>query len=420
MLDIRTLTLANSLVAFLCVVISLDVWASGRRFLRGTGYWFLGFLLLAIGLACIGLRGVVAPIVSYGLANLSVYLGCALQFMGILAFTGKPTRPVLYLGLAILLFCVHAYFIFGSPNLAARLVIYNLYNVAIDIAAMALFLSAPKEGMRRTYWLAAWIFFLYGLLYVFRTATIFIQDPGSDLFSSGVLEAVYFLASMILIASVAFVELKLVNSSLIVRLEEGAREKVLLVREMSHRTKNNLALADSLVALEGHRFEDPRVLGSMEAIRSRLRSIGLLHDSLYRLEAVGRSVRLDIYLRSVVEALAESAGPVVVEGHLEEVEADLDTAIPIGLITGELVTNSLKYAYPTGASGRILVSLGREGASCRLIVRDWGRGFADKPEGGLGGLLVSSLAQQLGGQLYWESEGGAVTELVFSPAGPAH
>lgn len=419
MLDIRTLTLANSLVAFLCVVISLDVWASGRRFLRGTGHWFLGFLLLAIGLACIGLRGILPPILSYGFANLCVYLGCAVQFMGILAFTGKRTRPLLYLGLAILLFCVHAYLIFVSPNLALRLVIYNLYNVAIDVAAAVLFLTSPKKGMRRTYWLAAWIFFLYGLLYVFRTATVFIQSPGSDLFASGVLEAVYFLASMILIASVAFVELKLVNSSLIVRLEEGSQEKVLLVREMSHRTKNNLALADSLVALEGHRFDDPRVQGSMEAIRSRLRSIGLLHDSLYRLDAAGRSVRLDTYLRSVVEALAESAGPVLVEGQLEEVVADLDTAIPIGLITGELVTNSLKYAYPAGASGRILVSLGQEVDSCRLVVRDWGRGFPDKPEGGLGGLLVSSLGKQLGGQLSWKNEGGAVTELVFSPIGPA-
>lgn len=406
-------------MALLCILISWDVWACGRRFIKGAGAWFAAFILLAPGLAGIGLQGRLPDLLTYGLATYLLYLGTTLQLVGILAFTGRPRRLVLCLGAATAVFAAHACFFFVWPGMEARLIIYNSYNIAIDIAAAVLFIVAAEPDMKKTRYLAAWIFSCFALLYVYRLASEFLHNPGSSLFSGGDFEAVFFLGCIILTASVAFIELKLVNSRLLSRVEAGAREKALLVREMNHRTKNNLALADSLVSLEGHRFDDPRVLDSMEAIRARLRSIGLLHDSLYRIEAAGRTLRLDLYLLGVLDALAQGAQPAKVEWELAEVEADLDVAIPIGLIAGELVTNSLKHAYPKGGDGRVFVGLSRKGRDCLLAVRDWGPGFSGKPEGGLGSLIVASLSEQLGASLSWKNEGGAVMELAFSPGGPA-
>ena len=103
-LDIRTLVLVNSLMAFLCVIISFDVWSSGRRLLKGTGSWSIGFLLIALGMAGTSLRGILPAALSYGLANLFIYLGVAFQLIGVLAFTGRPPRMPLILGLAGLVF----------------------------------------------------------------------------------------------------------------------------------------------------------------------------------------------------------------------------------------------------------------------------------------------------------------------------
>jgi two-component sensor histidine kinase len=406
-------------MAFLSVLISWDVWTSGRRFIKGTRAWFASFILLAPGLAGIGLQGSLPNFLTYGLATYLLYLGSTLQLVGILAFTGRPPRLAFWLGAATAAFAAHAFFFFARPDMETRLIIYNSYNIAINGIAVALLIVSAEPDMKRTRYLAAWIFFCFALLYVFRLVSELLHKPDASLLSGSGFEAVFFLGCIVLIASVVFIELKLVNSRLLSRVEAGAREKALLMREMNHRTKNNLALADSLVSLEGHRFDDPRVLDSMESIRARLRSIGLLHDSLYRIEAAGRTLRLDLYLLGVLDALAQGALPAKVEWELAEVEADLDVAIPIGLIAGELVTNSLKHAYPKGGEGRVFVGLTRKDRDCLLAVRDWGPGFSGKPEGGLGSLIVASLTEQLGASLNWKNEGGAVVELVFSPLGPA-
>ena len=199
------------------------------------------------------------------------------------------------------------------------------------------------------------------------------------------------------------------------------REKEALLKEVHHRVKNNLQVITSLLRLEAARHAEPRVKDVLREMQGRIRSMALLHETVYRTESVAR-VNLAHYLRQLVTQLFRAQNPsperVRLKLDLASVAVELDQAIPCGLIVNELVTNSLKHGFAEAQQGEVSVSLQPAGSGAvRLAVSDTGAGLPvdfdpDKTDS-LGLRLVTDLARQLGGELKIES--GPSFAVIFTP-----
>ncbi len=152
-------------------------------------------------------------------------------------------------------------------------------------------------------------------------------------------------------------------------------------------------------------------------------AVGDLHTLLYRSSSIG-TLDLGEYLRalcgSLGNAMVDDTERVGIQTRCVPLRVDMDRAVLLGLIASELITNSLKYAFPPPATGRLLVTLELvDGTSARLTIADDGPGFTDVRSEGFGLQIVRMLARQLDATLTFEHEAGAVTRLVFAvPAAP--
>lgn len=206
------------------------------------------------------------------------------------------------------------------------------------------------------------------------------------------------------------------------RLEASVREKELLLREVHHRVKGNLQVVSSLLSMQGEASGDDRLRHALEDARARTRSMGLVHERLYQSASLAQIDFPDYVGRlgdDLITACAGRVGAVRLERHMAAVELGIDTAVPLGLIANELISNALKYAFPGGRSGSIVVELKTAAAGrWTLAVRDDGAGYPpdfDPERGGSFGLrLVRLLAEQIGGQVRFSRSGpGAWVEVEF-------
>ena len=203
--------------------------------------------------------------------------------------------------------------------------------------------------------------------------------------------------------------------------KQAMREQEILLREIHHRVKNNMQILTSLLRLQTRRTESEQLRAVLKESEGRIRSMGLLHEKLYQSESVSE---IDIagYLQTLTSELVRMNTP---QGEKREIrlavrgiKMGLDTALPCGLIVTELVSNSLKYAFPPGREGVILISLGRsKEREYTLVVWDNGVGLPDnyqqRQEKSLGSRLVSMLTDQLNGELKIAGNNGTRIEIRF-------
>lgn len=205
--------------------------------------------------------------------------------------------------------------------------------------------------------------------------------------------------------------------------EEAIRscnEKEALFRELQHRIKNSMATIVGLINMEAGRWDDGDIRSMLQTMGDRVRSIASLYSVLH---ASGSShlVHLDEYLERITHTLLRAympdQGRVTCDVTAEAVVVSTQQAVPIGLIANELVTNSLKHAFPMGCKGHISITLHQEGTMAVLSVCDDGVGL---PEGfdisqskGMGTELVLMLTEQLNGSISSESYASTVFRLVF-------
>jgi two-component sensor histidine kinase len=198
-------------------------------------------------------------------------------------------------------------------------------------------------------------------------------------------------------------------------------EKEVLLKEVHHRVKNNLQIISSLLNLQMASLTDPAMVETLKESQNRVRSMALIHEKLYQSEDLA-SIDFSGYLRSLVYSLAQSyrvrSDQVSLRVQVDAIHLDLDTAIPCGLIVNELVSNSIKYAFPGDRQGQIEVACRqRPGPRYILSVSDDGvglsPGFDSAKTGSLGMKLVTSLVTQIGGELKVVSSPGAKFEIEF-------
>ncbi|WOJ91343.1 PAS domain S-box protein [Methylocapsa polymorpha] len=189
------------------------------------------------------------------------------------------------------------------------------------------------------------------------------------------------------------------------RIQAALAEKDLLLGEIHHRVKNNLQIVQSLLSLQAAKIEDQSLIEMLRECQNRIHSMGLVHQTLYQSKDFAK-VDFGIFLDSLVPALLNSYGvdPARIALSIDAVQAllPIDTAIPCGLIINELITNSIRHAFPQGRRGNIAVELTKDAeGKMALCVTDDGVGI---PAGvdltratTLGLQLVNVLTDQLGG-----------------------
>ena len=210
-------------------------------------------------------------------------------------------------------------------------------------------------------------------------------------------------------------ELKHLNGDLRLRNQENE----LLLKEIHHRVKNNLQVISSLLNFQSRSIVDKNAKSAILDSQSRVRSMSLIHQKLYRGSNLA-SIEMKNYLDVLSESLVESYSDedlIDIKINMEEIELDVDYAVPIGLITNELVTNSLKYAFPKGERGTIEIELKRNNDELVLYISDSGIGKDSQGQhsvdGGFGTELIEMLTIQLKGELKQEADNGYRTRLTI-------
>ncbi len=191
------------------------------------------------------------------------------------------------------------------------------------------------------------------------------------------------------------------------QLRQRNAEKEFLIKEIHHRVKNNLQVLSSLLHLQSRQITDETALDAVREGQNRVDAMGLIHQKLYMGDNLA-AVEMQDYLKNLGDTLLDSFGlddgRVKIDCQVEPMHLDVDTAIPLGLIVNELVTNSLKYAFPNERAGTVEIALWKDGAGklC-LKVADDGAGknavLDAKNSTAFGTQLVQMLSKKLKGQL---------------------
>jgi PAS domain S-box-containing protein len=206
------------------------------------------------------------------------------------------------------------------------------------------------------------------------------------------------------------------------RLRASLLEKEALLKEVHHRVKNNLQIISSLLNLQSAQLNDPAALAVFTESQNRVRAMALVHEALYHAENLAH-IDLARYLEGLCAQLFRAYGPDPARVRLDVCVADstldLDRAVPCGLVVNELVSNSLKYAFPGGRRGRVAVELAAPpGGAYALSVSDDGVGLPDgldfRHTRTLGLELVCGLTRQLGGTIELDQTGGTRFTITFA------
>ena len=203
-------------------------------------------------------------------------------------------------------------------------------------------------------------------------------------------------------------------------IDKSLSEKDLLIKEVHHRVKNNLQIISSLLKLQSAKTTNLEIQNSLGEAQDRINSMALLHQLLYRNNQM-TSLLFNEYLESLINQISGSFSltkkNITIQSHLIELELDLDTAIPLGLITNELMSNAYKHAF-NGKDGIIKVELSKLVKNTyQLKVSDNGQGLAADfdltSSDSLGLDIVAILSEQINAELKIYNDNGAHFEIVF-------
>jgi len=207
------------------------------------------------------------------------------------------------------------------------------------------------------------------------------------------------------------------------QINKALAEKDVLVREMHHRVKNNLQVIASLLKLQSQHLSDKQALDALTDGRNRVQSMAFIHQNLYQQEQL-TAIEAAVYVPKLAHALFVSYNfkpeRLQICYEIEPLLLDVDTAIPIGLILNELITNALKYAFRDDTPGTLTIRLHRQASDILLLaVQDTGPGLdpallnSENVSASFGLRLVQLLAEKLASTISVRNENGACIELII-------
>lgn len=208
------------------------------------------------------------------------------------------------------------------------------------------------------------------------------------------------------------------------KIRRSLEEKEVLLREIHHRVKNNMQIVSSLLMLQSRNIEDKKYKDMFIDSQNRINSMALIHEKLYQSESIAQ-INFKEYISDIVSNIFESysiKSNIKIDINVENIPIKIDYAVPCGLIINELVTNSLKYAFPDDRQGNIQISVKKEDNNMiRLSISDDGIGIPKDMDirntKSLGLHLVTALAEaQLHGKIILNREKGTEFQIRFEGA----
>lgn len=200
---------------------------------------------------------------------------------------------------------------------------------------------------------------------------------------------------------------------------KALNDKNTLLKEIHHRVKNNLQVISSLLSLQSRYIKDEDTLDAIKAGKSRVQSMSLLHQNLYRDDNL-KGVDMNQYFQNLGQNLFDTYNiedNIKLTTDIDDITLDIDTVVPMGLITNELISNALKHAFKGRDSGNIHLSLKEKEGALFLTVKDDGVGLPDAElpvsHKSLGATLIQSFAEKLEGEIKIDNSGGSSVTVVI-------
>lgn len=202
------------------------------------------------------------------------------------------------------------------------------------------------------------------------------------------------------------------------------KEKEWLVKEIHHRVKNNLQMMQSLLKSQGYYIDNVDATMAIKTSQRRMQAMSLVHEKLY-LDDQMNSISMYDYVHELLTYLKTSFDlekTITFIIQVEEFQLDIIRAIPVGLIINEVVTNSIKYAFPDGKEGIISISLKEQEQEIMLNIQDNGIGLGQdfdlKANNSFGMTLIDGLVKQLDGNLFITNKNGLDVTVIFNSYTP--
>ena len=204
------------------------------------------------------------------------------------------------------------------------------------------------------------------------------------------------------------------------KIKKSLKEKEVLLKEIHHRVKNNMQVISSLINIQARRIEDEKAREIFKDTRNRVMSMALVHERLYRSEDLSGIdfktyiERMSVHLMSYHRDVSQN---IELKTDVEGILLDITKAVPLGLITNELLTNSLKHAFPKSKKGKITIDFHKKGKTYHLNIGDNGRGFPKELDfrkaESMGMDLVNSLVKQINGRIELIRNKGTLFKITF-------
>ena len=196
-------------------------------------------------------------------------------------------------------------------------------------------------------------------------------------------------------------------------------EKEFLLKEIHHRVKNNLQVISSLLKLQSRSVTDEIAKNALDEGRNRVRSMALIHKNLYQDENNLSAIPIKAYVEQLTSELIDTyqllAENLELELDIDDLLLDVDTLVPIGLIINELVSNSIKYAFPDQASGKIKIICGMKDSDLFLQVSDNGSGYDPNAVGNqsFGLKLIRAFSDRLKAEQSYDNNNGSSSSFII-------
>ena len=199
-------------------------------------------------------------------------------------------------------------------------------------------------------------------------------------------------------------------------------EKETLLQEIHHRVKNNMQVISSLLTLQSNNITDNQIKEILRESQGRVYAMSAVHETLHRSENMSE-IDLKTYLSKITTSIFQTYSVnhtrVTLKNDIENLPISINQAYPLGLVINELISNSLKYAFPVDRNGEISVSMHRRDQELEMVIKDDGVGIADeldwKNTNTLGLKLVQTLVEnQLDGSIEQESQNGTKFTIKFN------
>lgn len=202
-------------------------------------------------------------------------------------------------------------------------------------------------------------------------------------------------------------------------LHHSLKEKEALLREIYHRVKNNLQVVSSLLNLQAEAATEPAAQDVLIVSSARVKSMSLIHEMLYQTDNLAK-IEMQGYLDNLFKYLFNiyDVKHVKLITDIDNISLSIDTSIPCGLLINEMMSNTLKHAFPWERPGEITFSFKRKNGNIVLIMSDNGVGISPQIDilktPSLGMRLIQNLAKQLNGEIVLDRAQGTTFTLVFT------